>query len=122
MKWKITKSDKVVDVFDELVYCRYEPQSKSVLTCTEAEKQGVVSKRRDTYYHVTGWPEFGIDVQDVALSEISDSEYEELKAQLDKEDAESEAITQLREKLNGHDISIDDLEDAVLELAEIIGG
>ena len=122
MFYKIEKSESVSDVFTDLVYVRYEPRSKAVLGCSESEKQGLWSARRGTYYHVIGWPSFGIEAQDVTLSEISESEYRELKKQLDREDAVGEAITEIREKLGDHDADIGDLTDAVLELAEIIGG
>ena len=123
MYYKITKGDVVVDVFIDVVACKYEPRSKCILGCNiDDDPMGIVSARRDTYYHVDGWAEFPFACQTVALANISESEYMELKKQLDKEDAESEAIKKLNDKTNTHDIDIGDLTDAVLELAEIVGG
>ena len=122
MFYKIAKSGKDIDALNGLAYCKYEPKSKMVVACSESEKQGILSVRRDTYYHVDGWTEFGIPCQTVVLSEITESEYLELVKQLEQEDEVRKAISEISTEIQNQGNDISDLEDAVIELAEIIGG
>lgn len=119
MYLKIVLNDKNIDVLKEpFRYVHYDEKAHLVLATNEPS-EGIYSERTGQFYHIKGAKPFPaiIDVSDVDLIEINQTEYDTIKAELDKGDT----IDQLLEKINLQAQEIENLENAVLELGEIVG-
>lgn len=123
MYYKVKSGNSIVDTAKSpLNCCKYVSRSKCVMTCSEEdEPSGIVSERLGKFYQVDGWALFPASVHagTVELIEATEAEYDTETQRLDEGKAE---IAELAEKTNLNAQSISGLEDAVLELAEIIGG
>jgi vacuolar-type H+-ATPase subunit I/STV1 len=78
----------VIDIQTELNMVRYEERSRAVLRCRKTDDpQGIISSDGQYVWHVDGWPDFPEGTSTagmVALEEITEEEYETLKAQLEE--------------------------------------
>jgi hypothetical protein len=81
MYYKVLKDNKVIDVLDHLVFCKYQEKHGIMLLCDESEAQAIVSSDGSYIWHVK-WlykiPVGGYDT--VNLVEIDEYEYKQLKA------------------------------------------
>lgn len=123
MFYKVKSGNSIVDTAKSpLNCCKYVSRSKCVMTCNEEdEPSGIISERFGKFYQVNGWTLFPASVHAAAveLIEVTEAEYDAETQRLDEGRTE---IAELAEKTNLNSQSISGLEDAVLELAEIIGG
>lgn len=86
MSFKLLDSTgKIVDAINEPCYVRWDKRLKLFLACKEMQAQGIASHDGTAYWHLEGYPEFGIDgYETVSAVSISD---EEARAIMDALDA-----------------------------------
>jgi hypothetical protein len=81
MYYKVLKDNKVIDVLDHLVFCKYQEKHGIMLLCDESEAQAIVSSDGSYIWHVKWLYKIPVDGYDtVELIEIDEYEYKQLKA------------------------------------------
>jgi hypothetical protein len=81
MYYKVLKDNKVIDVLDHLVFCKYQKKHDIMLLCDESEAQAIVSSDGSYIWHVRGFYHIPVNGYDtVVLEEIDEYEYKQLKA------------------------------------------
>ena len=81
MYYKVLKDNKVIDVLDHLVFCKYQKKHGIMLLCDESEAQAIVSSDGTYCWHVKWLYKIPVDGYDtVELVEIDEYEYKQLKA------------------------------------------
>lgn len=80
MFYKVIKDGKIIDLLNHPVWVKYQEKHDVMLTCPEAEAEGVMSSDGNYFWHIDIFPSMkkeGIDT--VSLVEIDVYEYEKLK-------------------------------------------
>lgn len=81
MYYKVLKDNKVIDVLDHLVFCKYQKKHGIMLLCDKSEAQAIVSSDGSYIWHVKWLYKIPVDGYDtVELVEIDEYEYKQLKA------------------------------------------
>ena len=79
MYYKVIKNKRVIDILDNLYYCKYQFKHDILLGCDEMEAQGIYSSDGSTAYHLSTLNAFPVDKFDtVSLEEITEMEYKRL--------------------------------------------
>ncbi|MFR1688006.1 MAG: hypothetical protein ACLSVX_12590 [Massilimicrobiota timonensis] len=95
MYFKAIIDNKIVDVYDQLQFVKYDEASRMVLRCEGNDNpQGIIQRNGETLYNVEGWPKLSDNYETVKLSEFDDADkymeiLEALNANDDIEDDES---------------------------------
>lgn len=80
MYYKVIYNNKVIDVLDKIVYCRYQLKHRILLLSDEKNAQGILSSDGETAYHLSSNNPFDVDIfKTVVLEEIDEQEYKRLK-------------------------------------------
>lgn len=100
--YKIIKDKKVIDLASgkTLQYVRYDIRHNIMLLCKEDEAMGIVSDF-DKYYHLKTCLPFSIDkYPTVDIEEITEIEYEQLKASdfITPDEARIQLLAELMER------------------------
>ena len=80
MYYKVMKDGKVIDALDKLVYLKWNPKHKIMVSCTEDDAQAILSSDGDYIWHeytLLNLPVQGYDT--VVALEIDAYEYRQLK-------------------------------------------
>lgn len=80
MFYKVIKNNRVIDVLDKLIYVKWQEKHKIMVLCNEDEAQGIISSDGNKIWHESSLYRFPVHGYDeVALEEIDQYEYEQLK-------------------------------------------
>lgn len=80
MYYKVMKNGRVIDVLTHLVFTKYQPKHKIMITCSEDEAQAILSSDGRYIWHISGLYNVPADGYDtVELAEADVYEYEDLK-------------------------------------------
>ena len=80
MYYKVIFNNHVVDVLDQVVYLKYNPRHKIMVTCAESEAQAIMSSDKNTIWHEATLYDIPISGYDtVLLLEIDRYEYDRLR-------------------------------------------
>lgn len=81
MFYKVIKNNRVIDVLSQLIFCRYQEDIATIVTCTEREAQAVLSSDGNYVWHVSDYPSSKNCKFDdtVELVQIDQYEYKQLK-------------------------------------------
>lgn len=78
--YKVIHNQKVIDVLNELRYCKFQLKHRIPLLCDKEEAQGILSSDGETCYHTSDLLQFPIDgFPTVTIEEITEQEYKKLK-------------------------------------------
>lgn len=78
--YKVLHNNKVIDVLDRIVFCKYQLKNKTLILCEEHEAQGILSSTGETAYHLSSNLPFETDMYKTAtLEEIDEQEYKRLR-------------------------------------------
>jgi len=100
MFYTIKLNNSVIDVAESpLCCCKWN--GRMVERCSENDNpNGYISDRLGLYYHPVGWPDFPatIPVENIVLTEVSESVYVIEKARLDRGGMSVEDVAAIAEK------------------------
>lgn len=113
--YNILKDNVIIETQSELVYVKDQP-NKVIITCSQEEGQGILSKDQSTIYSIVGMPQLR-DYEFVTVVEIT--EVDKLKENVSIVEG---AVMELAENQSKGYENQEILENAILELAELIGG
>lgn len=78
--YKVLHNNKVIDVLDRIVFCKYQLKNKTLILCEEKDAQGILSSTGEVAYHLSSNLPFDVDMyKTVTLEEIDEQEYKRLK-------------------------------------------
>lgn len=87
--YKIVYGSSIIDVVDDLVFVRYDPDAKCMMRCKRQYAQGILASDSSVIWHLDGYPAFGVDgYETVSAVAVSDSEGKNLRDKL----AEGEVV------------------------------
>lgn len=79
MYYKVMKNGRAIDVLTQLIYLKYQPKHKIMITCTEDDAQAILSSDKKYIWHIPELYNIPVNGYDtVELVEIDQYEYEEL--------------------------------------------
>lgn len=80
MFYKVIKDNKVIDVFDNLTYLKYQPKNKIWVLSGESEAQAILSSDGNTIWHEVSLYEIPVSGYETVMVEpIDQFEYKQLK-------------------------------------------
>ena len=80
MYYKLLKNDTVVDVLNQLIYLKYDEHLKMMVNTVINHANAVLSSDKNHCWHILGLPRSSVEMDTVELVEISEAEYERLRA------------------------------------------
>lgn len=83
MYYKVIKDDKVIDVLDKLVYLKWQPRNKIMLSSNANDAQAILSSDENTIWReitLCEMPDEAGTYDIVKLVEIDQYEYKQLRA------------------------------------------
>lgn len=100
--YKIMKDQKVIDLAsgDKLVYVKYDLRHKILLLCSEVDAMGIMSDSEKCYHINTCLPFPTADYPDADIEEITEIEYDQLKANklVTPDEARASLLVELMER------------------------
>lgn len=83
MFYKVLKNNRVIDVLSQLIFCRFDTDINTMVSCSEEEAQAILSSSGDQIWHVSYYPSIAKSVaanyDTVDIVEIDQYEYDQLK-------------------------------------------
>lgn len=80
MYYKVMKNNKVIDVLDDVIYLKWQPENKIMVLCGENEAQAILSSGKNTIWHEMTLPELPVNgYETVEVIAIEEDEYRKLK-------------------------------------------
>lgn len=78
--YQVIHNKKVIDILDNLSYCKFQLKHKLLLLCNKDEAQGILSSDGTYAYHMSEYLPFPVsDYPTVTIEEITKTEYDKLK-------------------------------------------
>lgn len=118
--YKIIYGSSIIDVVDDLVFVRYDPDAKCMMRCKRQYAQGILASDSSVIWHLDGYPAIGIDgYKTVSAVAVSDSEGKNLRDKL----AEGEVVDPPSEDQPQESaMSIQEMRIAIIALQNAAGG
>lgn len=118
--YKIVYGSSIIDVVDDLVFVRYDPDVKCMMRCKRQYAQGILSSDSSVIWHLDGYPAIGVDgYETVSAVAVSDSEGKNLRDKL----AEGEVVEPPSEdEPQESAMSIQEMRVAIIALQNADGG
>ena len=83
MYYKVLKDNKVIDVLSQLIFCKYDTDINTMVSCSENEAQAILSSSGNHIWHVSDYPSIAknesCNYDTVDIVSINKYEYEQLK-------------------------------------------
>lgn len=83
MFYKVIKNNRVIDVLSQLIYCKYDTDIQTMISCSEDEAQAILSSSGNHIWHVSDYPSIEKSVSEnydtVDIVPIDKYEYEQLR-------------------------------------------
>ncbi len=83
MFYKVMKNNRVIDVLPQLIFCKYDTDIQTMVSCKEDEAQAILSSSGNQIWHVSEYPSIpksvSVNYDTVDVVEIDEYEYEQLK-------------------------------------------